>query len=185
MSETGLDPTVIGRQSVDPTAAIDAVFVGADVDFEIIQQIDGQAPKNLVLALQLISGEFILSGENTSFQCHDYLYPSDCRVEPLNQAIMKLSRETAVATEAVCEDDKPKARKLGAEHEVLIGCHNVISFIFDVDRPLPGKEGSRTADRGLQAGEPILSLAEKLGETAPSLTPDLDLPCPRQRRTRS
>ncbi|PCK83780.1 hypothetical protein CPT32_27260 [Rhizobium sophoriradicis] len=30
----------------------------------------------------------------------------------------------------------------------------------DGDRPLCGKEGSRTADRGLQAGEPIFSGSE-------------------------
>ncbi|MGO8081357.1 hypothetical protein [Rhizobium leguminosarum] len=86
---------------------------------------------------------------------------------------MKLERETAIAAEAICEDDEPKTGKLGVEREVLIGCPNVISFMFDGDRPLRGKEGSRTAERGLQAGEPILSLAAKLGETAPSLTPDL------------
>ncbi len=104
--------------------------MGVDVDFEIVQQTDGEAPENLVLALQLIFGEFILSGENTSFQCHDYLDPNDCHVEPFNQAIMKFLRETAVAAEAVCDDDEPKTGKFGVEHEVLIGCHNVISFIL-------------------------------------------------------
>ncbi|ARQ13564.1 hypothetical protein NXC12_PD00478 (plasmid) [Rhizobium etli] len=31
----------------------------------------------------------------------------------------------------------------------------MISFVDDGDRPLPGKEGSRTAERGSQAGRPI------------------------------
>ncbi|QSW26741.1 hypothetical protein J0664_24390 (plasmid) [Rhizobium leguminosarum] len=32
-----LDPTVIRRQSVDPIAALDAVFVGVEIDFEVVQ----------------------------------------------------------------------------------------------------------------------------------------------------
>jgi hypothetical protein len=43
---------------------------------------------------------------------------------------MKFSREIAVTAEAVCQDDEPEASKLGVAQEVLIGCHNVISFIL-------------------------------------------------------
>lgn len=92
-----LDPTVIRRQSADPTTAVDAVLMCVEINLEIVQQIDGEAPENLVLARQPIFAEFILSGENTSFQCHHPLNPSDCRVEPFEQAIVKLSREVAVA----------------------------------------------------------------------------------------
>jgi hypothetical protein len=64
---------------------------------------------------------------------------------------MKFLRETAVVAEAVCDDDKPKTGKLGVGHEVLVGCHNMISFLMT------------------EIGH---SLAKR-GETVPSLTPDL------------
>ncbi|MBN9987686.1 hypothetical protein HU757_34480, partial [Rhizobium laguerreae] len=166
----------IRRNRVGPATAVDAVFTCVEIDVEIIKQVDGEAPKNLVLALQLIFGEFILSGENTSFQCHDYLDASDCRLEPFNQPIVKFSREIGVASEAICEDDEPETGKLGVKHEVLVGCHNVISFMLmtEIGHSVAKRgQGPRNAAR--KRGNRFFQSAapEKLGETAPSLTPDL------------
>ncbi|MBP2449229.1 His/Glu/Gln/Arg/opine family amino acid ABC transporter permease subunit [Rhizobium leguminosarum] len=152
-----LDPIIIRRHRADPAAVVDAVFVRVVIDFKLVQQIDGEAPEYLGLPFQLICSKLVFAGENVSFQFHDDLNPRDCRLEPFDQAVVKLAREITVAAEAVCEDDEPEAGKPGVEHEVVIGCHDLISFVDEGDRPLCCKEGPRTAERGSQAGEPIFS----------------------------
>ncbi|OWV65234.1 hypothetical protein ATY75_32090 [Rhizobium sp. N122] len=132
---------------------VDAVFVRVEIDVELLQQDDGEASEDLGLTFQPVRGIFVVAGKNAPLQCHDGPDTTGSRLMPFEQSIMELSRDVGIAAEAVCQDDEPETGKLGVERKVLVRWHCVISFILMTETGHSvAKRGSRTAERGLQAG---------------------------------
>jgi hypothetical protein len=105
--------------------------VCAEIDVELIQQIDGEASEDLGFTVQPVRGIFVVAGKSAPLQCHDGPDTTGRRLQSLEQAIVESSREFAVAAEAVRQDDEPETAKLGIERKVLVRCHCVISFVDD------------------------------------------------------